>query len=371
LVLLAALIAWAWGGWLDTSAQNPPAPYGALLEPPPGRVVHGMGQWEEDNQAYLQMLGQESLYPLTRLFFFDIEPVRPWPMILSGLRAYLEEEKAAERIPNINLGLSGPDKESIAWWTSPYPAPFGVDDVVANSNAYDARLEDISQAFLDHKGPVFLRIGGEFNGLWNGHHPYEYPKAFRKIVALFKERGLHRVAFLWCYEPSAADDFDEQNAQGAPKWFPGDDVIDWYAIDVFARKDFSDAYPDSERGQLTPKGKTERFLRMANDHGRPVMIAESSVVDFDITSDLVWDEWFSPYFAFIEGHPQIKAFVYVNANWPKYRRNDPFHWMDGRINLNPEVSEKYRQELEKGKYLHLGEGHLLNGFQKKGRGPRQ
>jgi hypothetical protein len=270
---------------------------------------------------------------LTRLFFFDIEPGRPWSMVLDGLRTYLEEERVAERIPNINLGLSGPDKESVLWWTSACPPPFGVDDVVANSNAYDTRLEDIAQALFDHKGPVFLRIGGEFSGPWNGHHPYQYPKAFQKIVALFKARGLHRVAFVWCYEPSAADDFDEQNAQGEPKWFPGDEVIDWYAIDVFARKDFSDAYPESERGEMTRK-------------------------------------WFSPYFSLIEGHPQIKAFVYVNAEWPRYRKDDPFHWMDGRINLNPEVGEKYRQELEKEKYLHLGEGHLLNGFQKKGRGPR-
>jgi hypothetical protein len=370
LALLAVLIARAGPAGPQPPAQTPPAEQAVLLEPPPGRVVHGMGQWEEDNQAYLQMLGGESLYPLTRLFFFDLEPVRPWPLVLEGLRTYLEEERAAGRIPNINLGLSGPAKESVAWWTTPPPAPFGIDDVLANSNAYDSRLDDIIRAFLDHQGPIFLRIGGEFNGPWNGHHPYDYPQAFRKIVTLFKARGLHRVAFIWCYEPSAPDDFDQENETGAAKWFPGDEVIDWYAIDVFARKDFSDSYPETERGQRTPKGKTERFLRMAQDHGRPVMIAESSVVDYDITSPGVWDEWFSPYFAFIQAHPHIKAFVYVNAEWPRYRKNDPFHWMDGRINLNPEVSDKYRQELEKGKYLHVGEGHLLNGFQKKGAGAR-
>ncbi|OGD26634.1 MAG: hypothetical protein A2Y56_09845 [Candidatus Aminicenantes bacterium RBG_13_63_10] len=348
-----------------------PFTFGAKFEPPEGRIVHGMGQWPDDNRAYLDMLADTDFYPLTELFFFDLEPARPWDMVLEQLRLYLDRQKRLGRLPNLNLGMSGPDKESVEWWKSGVWLAFGVDDKIAHTAQYDSRIQDVALILRDHGTPAFLRIGGEFNGGWNGHHPFDYPLAFRKIVQHLRGHGADNVAFLWCYEPSAANDFDATDDAGRFKWFPGNDVIDWYSLDVFARRDFSDAYPEYERGIITPKGKSERFLRMAQDHGRPVMIAESSVVDFDIASEQVWDEWFQPYFNFLAAHPQVKAFVYINADWPRYRPHDPFGWLDGRVTENPVVASLYVEELSEQKYLHAPDAATLKDFDQRMSIPRQ
>ncbi|MFH1998676.1 MAG: hypothetical protein ABIK28_03300, partial [Planctomycetota bacterium] len=164
--------------------------YGALFEPPEGRIIHGMGQWEKENIDYLDMLDDASIHPLFQLFFFDIEPVRPWKMVVAKLKAYLLLETQAQRIPFISLEMSGTEKKERERQKSLKRSPyFAIDDVVAESNKYDDRLAFIADLLKEYGRPIFLRIGGEFNGPWKGYHPFLFPKAFRKIVTLFKRKG--------------------------------------------------------------------------------------------------------------------------------------------------------------------------------------
>ena len=58
-----------------------------------------------------------------------------------------------------------------------------------------ARIESFIDVLKAHKEPVMLRLGGEFSGPWNGYHPWAYPVAFRKIVNMFRARGVTNVAF--------------------------------------------------------------------------------------------------------------------------------------------------------------------------------
>jgi hypothetical protein len=334
--------------------------YGAKFEPPEGRVIHGMGQWDRDNLEYLSMLGDEKLYPLFRLTFFNVKSIRPWDFTFKRLEKYLAQERQAGRIPFISMDMRyvGENNRFITQ-DQDKDVYTGLDARVAVSDEYDGKLKQVADLLVRHKDPVFFRIGAEFNGSWNDYHPYIYPKAYRKVVNLFRKRGGDNIAFVWCYAPAAPDDFDAQARGGEYKWFPGEDVIDWFSIDVFKRQDFSDAHPTRARNGLSPRGKAERFLKMARKYKKPVVIAESSAVDVDILSDEAWDEWFAPYFAFIEKNPEIKAFVYVNANWPKYRRNDPYGWREARISLNEKAGKRYVKEMQKKKYLHAAEAHLL------------
>lgn len=349
----------------EENAEKIKYTYDALFEPPEGMIIHGMGQWDEENAAYLEMLGDPALYPLIRLFFFDIEPVRPWDMVIARLELYLRAEKKAERVPFISLEMSGTEKKDRAAKKKRKRSPyFGVDHVVARTEKYDDRINQVVDMLKAYKMPVFFRIGGEFNGPWKGYHPFQYPKAYRKIVKMFRKKGARNVAFVWCYEPVAPNDFYDRNAKGEYKWFPGEDFIDWFGIDVFKRRDFSAEYAMTTNGQLTVRGRTERFLRMAEKMKKPVVIAESSAADITITARSAWEQWFGPYFSFIERHPCIKAFVYVNADWPKYRRNDPDPWCDGRIHVNPTASKRFVAEIKKKKYLHAGGQTLLNGCKK-------
>jgi hypothetical protein len=63
-----------------------------------------------------------------------------------------------------------------------------------------------------------------------------------------------------------------------------------------------------------------------------------------------WDEWFKPYFNWIQIHPNIKAFCYINWDWEKDWKHP--EWLNGRIEENELVRKKYVGELSKAKYIH-------------------
>ena len=79
--------------------------FGAKFEPREGFLIHGMGQWGDENREYLAMLGDVGIHPLTRLFFLDIEPTRPWEKMIVILQEYLAEEKAAKLPATLTVSL--------------------------------------------------------------------------------------------------------------------------------------------------------------------------------------------------------------------------------------------------------------------------
>lgn len=60
--------------------------------------------------------------------------------------------------------------------------------------AYDDKIADLLRGLESLRRPVFLRIGYECNGFWNGYHPPAYVAAFRRIVAALRSCQLHDVA---------------------------------------------------------------------------------------------------------------------------------------------------------------------------------
>jgi len=236
--------------------------FGAKFEPPKGTVIHGMGQWKDDNRDYVSMLGDPAILPLTQLLFFGIDSVRPWEMTMDMATAYLAQEVRAGRVPFLTLELHGANKRVDGRMRVKVEEPFGIDDQVARTDRFDGRIAEVADLCRRHGSPIFFRIGGEFNGPWNGYHPFDYPEAFRKVVRIFRERGVENAAFIWSYEPSAPNDFDAKDADGRWKWFPGEEYIDWFALDVFARRDFSAAFPAGPKNRPTERGRSERFLAL-------------------------------------------------------------------------------------------------------------
>ena len=212
-----------------------------------------------------------------------------------------------------------------------------------------------------------VRIGGEFNGWWNGYHPYDYPKALRKIVQRFRNAGAHNAAFIWCYEPAGPDDFDAHNGAGEYRWFPGDDVIDWFSIDLFAAADISGPLMLPGRGDLSPYGRTLRFLDMAVAHARPVIIAESAPAHYDFahpaTAQAAWNEWFEPYFKLIAARDEILWFHYINYDWTQAAYYAQSGWKNNDLAASPLLSQRWVQELVRPRYLHAGEKHLLRDYE--------
>jgi hypothetical protein len=352
----------------DTTPGTPPHEpltyeFGAKFGPPVGRVVHAQGQWQAYNLKYQALLPQ-SAQPASELSFISIaDTIRPWQPALIG--AHMEALGQAGRVPSIDISLRG---------NQPTPAElaqledklYAVDDEIAHSGKYDARLMDLVVLVKQYNRPVMVRIGGEFSGWWNGYHPYDYPKAFRKIVNMFRSQAADNAAFIWCYEPAAPGDFDEKNAQGEYKWFPGDDVVDWFSIDLFSSADLSGAV--AGHGGASPFARTIKFLDMAVAHHKPVVIAESAPSHYDLGNPAeamkAWNEWFTPYFALISSRSEIKWFHYINYDWTKAAYYASTGWKNNDLTVDAALSSLYTGEITKPKYLHAGELHLLKDWPK-------
>lgn len=314
---------------------------GAMLEPPDGRVYHGVGQYQQGVDDYIAAM-EDTSKPILVKLYFDIPGTRG--QNYAALRQSLARERAAGRIVELSLGLQ--DGRS------------GTDSVIAVSTRHDAIIDSVAKIVREHNAPLFVRPGFEFNGSWFGYHQYLYVTAFRKIVDRFRAAGVDSAAYVWCYYPSgAANDFDSINARGA-LWYPGDEYVDWFGLDLFNASDFDLELPAFVRGTITAKGKSERFLATARLKQKPVLLSETSAKGTEITASeedgiTDWKAWFEKFFAFIDAHGEIKGFNYINWDWRAYATWST--WGNARIDSNAYILAQYRQEMRRSKYIHLGD----------------
>ena len=345
----------------DTGNSDLNYTYGAYLEPPEDRILHGIGQWNNGNANFLAALDNLSAtaqLPASELTFLSLDDneddVRGWNWSLNALTENLANGEFEGRIPSLSLALRGEHLSG-----DDYYEGYGIDELVATTDEYDYRIQQYIDMVMDYGQPVFLRIGGEFSGFWNGYEPVMYPIAFRKIVQMFRDSGADNVAFVWCYEPAAPGNFAEVDHDGNYLWFPGNDVIDWYGIDVFHTNEFSGGGVKHER--------TEAFLEMALDAGKPVVVAETTARDTIITNDSematsYWDEWFDLFFTWLNDHEQIKAFHYINVDWTVLGHYGEAGWGQADMSVNPALMQMFVDEISGEQYLHLSEIADLNGY---------
>jgi hypothetical protein len=321
-----------------------------ILEPKDGRVYHGVQTmtYESGNDplaGYLGALNDSTIQPAVRGVFMAIPGTRGPDNSLIGLRDFFHSADSIVFVPELSLFLE---------------STVATDSVIAVSNQYDWIIDSVVTLSKNYGKRMFLRIGGEFNGAgpgWNGggYHPYRYVTMFRKIVDMFAARGFRdSLAVNWCYEPDAANDFDSVDARGA-RWYPGDKYVDWFGLDVFDAEHFDQSLPDYERGTITRKGKSERFLSLARTKGKPAYMSETSAKGVNISNDTNdgindWNKWFKKFWEFIAVHKEIKGFGYIDANWPAGAYPN---WGDARIQSSQYITEQYKEEMRKPKYIHL------------------
>jgi hypothetical protein len=106
---------------------------------------------------------------------------------------------------------------------------------------------------------------------------------------------------------------------------------------------------------------------MALEAGKPVVVNETTARDSMITDDpelaaTYWDEWFSPYFEWMEANEQIKAFYYINADWTGLGHYGDAGWGQADITVNTALTQRFIDEISAEKFLHLAEIDKLKGF---------
>ncbi|MEV0584222.1 hypothetical protein [Nonomuraea sp. NPDC050310] len=157
----------------------------------------------------------------------------------------------------------------------------------------------------------------------------DYAAMFRHVVLRLRERGVRNAVTVMTY-------------MGAPNWasqswferlYPGDDVVDWVAMDPYADArvaDFSGLVNKTRREYAQWPG----FYRWMQRRfpGKPIMVAEWGVFERPGQPDFK-PAFFDSVRAQLGGYPQIKALVYFDS--PRAPRGDT------RFDVTPRAAEAF------------------------------
>ena len=217
--------------------------------------------------------------------------------------------------------------------------------------------------------PVYLRIGYEFDGVWNRgyENPQQYIAAYRRIVDVMQKQGVSNTVYVWQASASPVDDLLEGKREDIKQWYPGDAYVDWLGLSWFDMPDRRYKHAPTQR-ELA-----DEVLQLARSKSKPVMIAEVAPQGFDLamltvanrfplldgqaggnsrklTAPAIWQQWYAPFFAYVRGNADvIGAVAYVNAHWDSQPMwNVPYHngyWGDSRLQVNVGISRHWLQEV--------------------------
>lgn len=285
--------------------------YKQKFEPRGNKVIHGAGQSLKMFSEYWKAV--EDYKPVIYMTYFKFVEIDKW---------IAKTKKVLGEYPDVILQIGVKmTKNSV-----------DITKEISEGN-YDKELDQFLETIKKVRNPVFIRIGYEFD--WPGRfEPESFVIAWKYIVDYYRKKGINNIATVWCSCPY-------KGTAPVEPYYPGDNYVDWFGIDVFAVRHFKDSKYDP----------VENFLKLAKKHKKPVMVGESTPARVGVDNGKEsWDEWFKPYFKWIKDHPIIKAFCYINWDWEKdYKKPE---WGNGRIHENEIVRKNFVKELKKKKYIH-------------------
>ena len=348
--------------------------------PPDGKILLFVGQDSETLSDYVKSVPEDHIEGITLYSRIASKEIgNEWGVSLPGfwgpadwgggindLSASLAESPEA----SLALGLFISDA-----FHSETPCSSTHTKAIA-AGEYDEVIEkmlDYFKALAPRK--VFLRIGYEFDGLWNCYKPEPYKAAFRYIYKKMVEQKADNVVSVW--QSAVWPAFEENNDAHFiydlrrddyfESWYPGDDVVDWVSLSVFYRDlsqwNFVPAY--------TPAGAQEKLLKFARERKKPVFISEAAPQGYSIgelthsftqlnnpmpiTAEQLWNGWFASYFGFIyKNRDVVRAASYINAKWesqamwrcerssvPNREKCQTGNWGDSRVQANPYIKKKW------------------------------
>jgi len=140
--------------------------------------------------------------------------------------------------------------------------------------------------------------------------------------------------------------------------------VDWFGLDIFNRNQFTTLASPIGPPSHSQLADVEKFLAFADHRERPVFVAESSCVDFDIVAgdaNGAWTGWFTHYFEFLAAHPGIKAIAYISHDWTG-GSGGAEEWKDGRIANSAQVTAAWAATIGQAPFIGRGAGPLLDGY---------
>ena len=202
-------------------------------------------------------------------------------------------------------------------------------DVAAG--VYDANIDAIAAMLDSLNRDIFVRVGYEANGFWNGYDASSYVPAFRRVVDRLRAAS-DRFTIVWCTHPITS-------LSDMLTYYPGDEYVDWWSIDLF-------------QPNFIRSGNTTAFLNAAAEREKPVLIGEATPTEVGVGNGRQsWDTWYEPFFNIIRDNPGVKGFSYINRDW-RYI-SSLSSWGNANIQTDAVVLDLYRQEMSNDIYAHL------------------
>ena len=306
----------------DSNSEEPITDNGSKFEPPDGDCLFILGQADEAYmEAYIAKV-RKTPTPAGFAFYTSLSD----GAVQKDMPRY---KTFLDKYPNTVLQLAiwtGERK-----WGNP---GYYLDDIV--NGRYDLNIYVLAQNCKDFGRPIFIRLGYEFDGWHNAYPPDKYIAAWRYFVDKMRSLGVTNVAYVWHSWGVDAyyghDDYpDYYPALPGQKitqelWYPGDDYVDWVALSVFG----------IGWGNLATNDVVQYLIHFAEDHGKPVTLAESAAIKTTNSRDGNWvipnTKWFENVFALCSRNV-VKAFTYINVDWEE--RNDSSTWGDTQIQHAP------------------------------------
>jgi len=317
-LLTALVLLMALPGWAAEDGFEARRDFGMPLETP-GKVIHGVGQ-----SQLIEFAGLATHLPADR------QPV--FTMVYMGLRA--SPEKIKQRFDGWAAWLQGMPGDAGFQLGLSFKTRGSDDDQRAFARAiadgkFDANLRQLAGSIDALDRPVWVRVGYECNGFWNGYQPETYRPAFRHIAEMLRKHGGEKLAIVWCVHPI-------DGMGRLMQFYPGDDWVDWWSIDLFQPK-------------FMNRKVVRDFCRKAMEHGRPVLIGEATPTGVKRSEQ--WDRWFEPFFELIRTEPAIKGFSFINRNWNVSR----WDWGEARVHTDDALLRRYQAEMASPLYQHAAE----------------
>ena len=219
------------------------------------------------------------------------------------------------------------------WFGSGSPEKIDLDTI--NSGKLDDYITSWAKAVKNFGKPVMIRTGHEFNGNWypwsvplNGMDPDKYIKFFRRVVNIFRKEGANNAIWLWC---PMNQSFPPEPKNQAVLAYPGDDYVDWIAIDGY---NFG-TQPGYNYGWASFRSLYEDIYYeiVKKIPSKPLMIGEFA--SGDMGGDKV--EWILNMGRELkENFPAIKMITWFNINKET----------DWRIDAEPKYAEAFHEVIK-------------------------
>ncbi|WP_394992751.1 hypothetical protein [Emticicia sp.] len=305
---------------------------------------------------------------------------------LGGLKTSIDKGAGSNCVKNIlddaclkKYGKNIPFDMAIGLW---------MNDEVEMQNlvkgVYDVKINEFAEFLKTYpKVKFYLRIGYEFDGNWN--KAYEdrrrYVAAFQRIhdvlrINYEKSKTAKNWLSVWQACTSPLDDIMENKIENLGDWYPGDKYVDFCGLSWFLTgTKISPKHTNSTNVvyKRSQRSLANEMVYFANYKNKPVMICEATPQGYSLsglyrknisplwdgiagqgmvklTPLQIWNEWYKPFFDFIEKNKQtIKVVAYINQNWDEQAMwalpMSATYWGDSRIQANDKISQWWSEMI--------------------------